>query len=338
MPASKVTSKFGKPNAVSSSKTGTKGIAIVNKKAAAIESNRNLRSKDKSVRNALCKQATKFNTESAKATAIRRKSNIVFDEIENPQPKHKTKSIAEQKGQRVRTPIQKVKSKSPENFAEEKNAGIREKADKGTTTIHARFNEGQQVIQMTVDAQEEQLFDTASEADETESEIEDVESENSSAEEGQLDKETELDGEAEVCPSTSQSAGTNPTATQQQIDQIDYEMQQRIIDLHDKMEESGLHGAVQLIEQLFDQKPGEDQDAKQKFKRKFRSGINSKPKDRENTNQNRQISNTGRTYLWMTDSLRLQFIKMLFKRESVRHRKMMDWICLMNLIYSIILS
>ena len=137
-----------------------------------------------------------------------------------------------------------MKSKSPENFAEEKNAVIREKADKGTTTIHARFNEGQQVIQMTVDAQEEQLFDTASEADETESEIEDVESENSSVEEGQLDKETELDGEAEVCPSTSQSVGTNRTATQQQIDQIDYEMQQRIIDLHDKMEESGLHGAV----------------------------------------------------------------------------------------------
>ena len=50
-------------------------------------------------------------------------------------------------------------------------------------------------------------------------------------------------------------------------------MQQRINELHDKMEESGLHGAVNLLEQLFDKKPGEDVPNKKKLKDKVWAGI-----------------------------------------------------------------
>ena len=65
------------------------------------------------------------------------------------------------------------------------------------------------------------------------------------------------------------------------IDEIDQEMQKRLIDLHDRMEEDGLHGAVNLIEQLFNDRPGENKAVKQKIKSKIKKVMN--------TNSNRTV-------------------------------------------------
>ena len=71
----------------------------------------------------------------------------------------------------------------------------------------------------------------------------------------------------------SESALTSKNDTVKDVDEIDQQMQQRIIELHDQMEESGLHGAVNLLEKLFDKKPGEDVPDKRKLKDKVRAGI-----------------------------------------------------------------
>ena len=49
-----------------------------------------------------------------------------------------------------------------------------------------------------------------------------------------------------------------------------------MLDLHDKMEAGGLHGAVGLMEQLFNVKPGEDKKLKKKLKDKIRKGMRSR--------------------------------------------------------------
>ena len=79
------------------------------------------------------------------------------------------------------------------------------------------------------------------------------------------------------------------TRTEKEISRIDKEMQRRILDLHDKMEESGLSGAVNLIEQLFDNKPGNDVKQKKRLKAKYRAGMNEVTKGK-NVNSNRSKS------------------------------------------------
>ena len=74
-------------------------------------------------------------------------------------------------------------------------------------------------------------------------------------EEGQLNDIEELPLDMEQFGSSDEDI-SNELVQQQKIDQIDHEMQQRIVELHDKMEANGLHGAVDLIEKLFDKKPG----------------------------------------------------------------------------------
>ena len=59
-------------------------------------------------------------------------------------------------------------------------------------------------------------------------------------------------------------------ANNDKIAQLDEEMQKRILDLHDQMEANGLQGSVQLIESLFDEKPGSDKKKKSKLKKKLR--------------------------------------------------------------------
>ena len=89
-------------------------------------------------------------------------------------------------------------------------------------------------------------------------------------------------------PSSSTKKGANSGKAAKEVAAIDREMEQRIIDLHDRMEESSLEGAMNLIEQLFDKKPGQDMVEKKKIKQKARAGITKEIRKKQlNSNDNR---------------------------------------------------
>ena len=163
--------------------------------------------------------------------------------------------------------------------------------------VQATFTEVQQVIQMAVQADEEHLFETESSADESDnesniSEVERLPPEQAS--QSQCDSEIE-DGQIEHNEVPQQSASHShdnaaASTAKEQMDLLDEEMQQRILDLHDRMEESGLHGAANLIEKLFDEKPGDDKPAKVKIKADIRKAKRSNENNGRNTNSNRSIA------------------------------------------------
>ena len=161
------------------------------------------------------------------------------------------------------------------------------KADKTALRAQAKFI-GQQYMQMAVDANEEDLFDTTNDIEDLDVDTEsDVDSLGSESEEGQISEEsTDVPGPAVVNQRVLNASLSHPE--QQKIDQIDQEIQQRILDLHDQMEESGLHGAVQLIEQLFN-KPGQDKVVKGQLKSKLRKKTMGKADDNQNVNGNRSL-------------------------------------------------
>ena len=173
------------------------------------------------------------------------------------------------------------------------NAKQKEQSAKDSSRkIHATYNEGSQFIQMTVDAQDDELFeDEQGSEDEVDlSLLQDVgQSEQEDGSEGESEPEEGLIHEENVMNDTadnSSHASHNSRETQEKLDLIDQHMQQRILDLHDKMEESGFHGAVNLIEQLFDNKPGEDKKKKYKLKKSIRSGMRRQENARQLVNSN----------------------------------------------------
>ena len=95
---------------------------------------------------------------------------------------------------------------------------------------------------------------------------------------------SESESEGEIKETQEQNVtAPQPMDVAQSIEAIDQEMQQKLLDLHDQMEESGLHGAVNLLKKLFDTKSGDDIPDKKKLKSKIHTGTN-RPK---NTNDNR---------------------------------------------------
>ena len=162
------------------------------------------------------------------------------------------------------TPEKKVKKQNTKTMKNTKN----------TPKVQAVFNEGHQIIEMEVDANEEGMFDphsgvSADEATETETTSDEDSDSDSQSEDGKIcDNESQSDSE-NAHEELMTERVTDQVETQKKLDEIDQEMQQKILDLHDRMEESGLHGAEHLIEKLFDNKPGEDKRNKQKLKKKI---------------------------------------------------------------------
>ena len=262
-------------------------VAKINKQ---LSNERNLRS--------TCSNAEK----DAQSTSAKRKSmgQIVFDELANPQESKKKKRgpVTMQMNPlplRVRRSnpgkVEQVLQSQPGKVVQ----ATKTKSNK--TATMASFIEGQQEMQMAVNMQEEDLFHTDGseagddpclqhETDEDSDELESMpssqsESEESEAEDGQI-------MEAVPQPSSSTKKGANSGKAAKEVAAIDQEMEQRIIDLHDRMEESGLEGAMNLIEQLFDKKPGQDMVEKKKIKQKACAGIAKEIRKKQlNSNDNR---------------------------------------------------
>ena len=134
-------------------------------------------------------------------------------------------------------------------------------------------------MQMAVDANEEEMFHTES-SDESGST-----SENSSS-----DDTSDSDSEEGQLTSDAQKESLSSRQCNQAIQEIDDEMQKRIIELHDKMEESGFDGAVNLIEKLFDNRPGEDKKEKRGIKDKCKKRIADRQRGMVNCNANQNSS------------------------------------------------
>ena len=142
-----------------------------------------------------------------------------------------------------------------------------------TNCTSARLKEGTQIIQMAVDVQDDKMFQSTMDSSDgdsdddssrtmtsSDSDSDDLADSESEPEEGQIKESQGVDAQV-------------PSSQEAQIEAIDQEMQRRIVDLHDKMEENGLERAVQLIEQLFDSTPGDDKKRKEKLKGKIKKKI-----------------------------------------------------------------
>ena len=156
-------------------------------------------------------------------------------------------------------------------------------------TTTAGFQDDNQYMQMSVDDKEEELFQTENSDDDNDDEeiqkldgIQELEPPQSDAEsepeEGQL-----VDQDSSRRPSTKKTPIAGRPKASPTVTEIDEEMQRRILDLHDRMEESGLTGSIELIEKLFDNKPGEDRPAKKKLKKAIRKGMPLPNDDQSNT-------------------------------------------------------
>ena len=158
----------------------------------------------------------------------------------------------------------------------------------------ARFVEGSQLMQMSVRAEDDKLFETESSAAESEDDDEFNHSGVERLHEHEVypsDAEDAIPNEkeqGEIVEQDDLNDQTDKVPANQQMEEIEQEIQQKILELHDKMEESGMHSAVNLIEKLFDQRPGDDKEQKRKLKAKYRRGMQGKSTELEqNMNGNR---------------------------------------------------
>ena len=211
---------------------------------------------------------------------VKRKSQgfIAFDEINcTPIEAKKSKAKAIPQTRSASIPVG-GKEWNLNKLEEVKEKRLTEKQVKRTT---AKFTEGQQEMQMAVDDQEDDMFET--ESSDSDPDVSDEELDCT----GDVSalEQMHSDSEAEINPNVLQGRNSDNVHKQQmdKLDLIDQEMQLKKIELHDKMEESGLHGAVNLLEQLFDKKPGEDKPQKRKLKDKVKSGMTKA----KNLNDNR---------------------------------------------------
>ena len=236
--------------------------------------------------------------------ASKRKSTgyVAFDEITCPQPTSSKRS----RGGKHAAPEPNLISQQVENSSKKTGTPLLALRGKQMTAveekipqIQAQFTEGGQEMQMAINDVDDELFTTESSGDECDecdsnaettpdeqrdsSGAESDGSEESRTEEGHLDKD-EQQCERQTHGNVRSSGQQAPASSQ--IEDIDREMQRRIIDLHDKLEESGLSRSVNLIEQLFNQKPGDDKVTKSKLKKRLRTGI-GRATGSSNKNDNR---------------------------------------------------
>ena len=114
-------------------------------------------------------------------------------------------------------------------------------------------------------------------------------SQGSEVEEGQITPPTGSQNSG-VEPLTMQASHTHTKHTSEDLQDIDKEMQVRILELHHRMEEGGFHGAVNLMEQLFNNKPGQDRPEKKKLKEKIWSGMKIQSKGNSNQNSTARVT------------------------------------------------
>ena len=232
----------------------------------------------------------------------------MFDEIDNPMSSNVNVSKKKQSNEsgNVVNSVSKRKASSEQNSKSEGSAkqasSSKAKPAHLKKVINAKFCQSGQEMQMAVDDMEDDLFDTESSSDEedlevtfhttnSQSEIAESEHEDGQIEEDGTDQINEQsdqlgDGARPISSAENRRKQISHLGTEEEISKIDKEIQQRILDLHDKMEENGLSGAVDLIEQLFNNKPGEDVKQKKKLKAKFRAGMDQVPEGK-NANANR---------------------------------------------------
>ena len=185
-----------------------------------------------------------------------------FDEINHPvnkSRKTKVQTTSAQSGT-----MRKIAKKTPPNMS---------KGKLSKTT--ASFTEGGQLMKMAVDSHNEEFFQNSSEESDDEivlsqqmgTEHQDQLDPPSDESSSESEEEEGVISNCDELPHSQLGAVAMNISVGDQVQQIDQEMQQGIIDLHDKMEAQGLHGAMQLMEQLFDKKPGEDTSKSQSLRR-----------------------------------------------------------------------